>query len=315
GLLPPEQRLVENREYIVFQARASQIPHVLYEIGRLREITFRQVGEGTSKSMDLDRFDAHYIHLFVWNKEKNEVVGAYRLGQADEILGRFGKEGLYTHTLFEYKDELLEQISPALELGRSFIRVEYQKNYSPLLLLWKGIGQFISRNPQYKTLFGAVSISDNYHSMSQQLIVAFLKMHDYLPHLAKFVKARIPFRSEPIKGWEPNMTRMIVKDIEEISALISDIEADQKGIPILLKQYLKLGGKLLGFNIDPHFNNSLDGLILVNLTQTNPKVLEQYMGKDGAGAFLGYHQKRLLRNQHSQNFFQMVKDQVMAFAR
>ncbi|MEO8131165.1 MAG: lysophospholipid acyltransferase family protein, partial [Bryobacteraceae bacterium] len=123
---------------------ADRIPAVLREIGRLREITFRAVGEGSGKPCDLDYFDDCYLHLFVWNAEKREVVGAYRLGKADGPL--------YTASLFQYSSEFLSKLGPALELGRSFVRAEYQKGFTPLLLLWKGIGKFVARNPQYKTL-------------------------------------------------------------------------------------------------------------------------------------------------------------------
>ena len=165
----PSERLWRREDFSVLLAKAREIPNVLHEIGRLREVTFRQVGEGTGKPIDLDRFDEHYWHLFVWNRHANEVAGAYRLGPSDEILARFGPKGFYTSQLFQWKRTFLDRISPALELGRSFVRPEYQKTYAPLLLLWKGIGQFLIRNPQYKLLFGPVSISNGYTAASRQL--------------------------------------------------------------------------------------------------------------------------------------------------
>lgn len=290
--LPSEQKLVESGEFIVYSARARQIPNVLYEIGRLREYSFRKAREGTGKKIDLDRFDNYYLHLFVWNSKKSEIVGAYRIGETDRILRRFGKRGLYTSTLFAYRRSLLEQFEPALELGRSFVRPEYQKNYSPLLLLWRGIGQFVVRNPRYKTLFGPVSINSEYESLSRQLIVQFLKANNYLPELAKFIKAKNPMRPTPIKGWDPKTTSRVVRDLEEISSLVAEIEADKRAVPILLRQYIKLGGKLLGFNVDPNFGDVLDGLILIDLTQTEMKLLERYLGKEGAQAFREYHRNK-----------------------
>ena len=156
--LPRDQILIETGDYTVFHARAHHIPNLLYEIGRLREITFRKNGEGTGKAVDLDRFDLYYTHLFVWNNKEREVVGAYRLGLVDLILDRFGQEGLYSSTLFNYKDSFLQRIASGIELGRSFVRSEYQKLYLPLLLLWKGIARFTVRNPSYTTLFGLVSV-------------------------------------------------------------------------------------------------------------------------------------------------------------
>ena len=289
--LSPSHTLVESGDNVVVQATADQIPHVLIEIGRLREITFRAVGEGTGKTVDLDRFDHTYVHLFIWNKAKNEVVGAYRLGRTDELMKRQGIRGMYTSTLFRYKREFLEHLGPALELGRSFIRPEYQKSYAPLLLLWKGIGRFVVENPYYKTLFGPVSITNEYQSMSRQLIVGFLKQTRYRTDMAEFVRARRPLRSKTSRGWDIDAAvRSMKDDVDAISELVSSIEIDRKGIPVLLKQYIKLGGQIVGFNVDPAFGNVLDGLIMVDLTQTEQKMLERYMSKDGAQRFLSYHQ-------------------------
>ncbi len=290
--LGPDPVMAESGELSVLLARSHQIPHCLREIGRLRELTFRRTGEGTGKSIDLDAFDAYYMHLFVWNEDQHEIVGAYRLGASDEIVSRFGKQGLYTNTLFAYKREFLHRISPALEMGRSFVRPEYQKSYAPLLLLWKGIGHFVVKNPRYQVLFGPVSISNEYNAASRQLIVSFLKTYTKF-ELARLVRARSPFRTKPVRaieGIHEEMSSTAVWDIEELSALIADIESDQKGVPILLKQYLKLGGKLVAFNVDTHFADALDGLIVVDLTQTDPRILERYMGKEGALAFLRYRQ-------------------------
>ena len=288
--LPPSQTLVESSDSIVIQAMGDQVPRVLLEIGRLREITFRAVGEGTGKPVDLDRFDHTYTHLFIWNKMKKEVVGAYRLGRTDELTRQHGIRGIYTSTLFRYKKEFLEHLGPALELGRSFIRPEYQKSYGPLLLLWKGIGRFIVENPYYKTLFGPVSITNEYQAMSKHLMVGFLKRTRYRPDMAEFVRARRPLRSRPSKIWDIDAAvRSMGDDVDAISEMISSIETDRKGIPILLKQYIKLGGQIAGFNVDPSFGNVLDGLIMVDLTRTEPKILERYLGKNGAQHFLAYH--------------------------
>jgi len=290
--LPADQLMVEQGPLQVYLARASQIPHLLREIGRLREITFREVGEGTGNAIDIDRFDEYYLHLFLWNREKNELVGAYRLGLVDKILRRHGKQGLYTSTLFEFNTKLLQCICPALELGRSFVRAEYQRNYAPLMLLWRGIGAFVVANPQHKILFGPVSINDRYNPASRQLIAAFLRQNNDLPHLAKLVKARNPLRVRRVRGWNHKAPNTGINDIGDIAALVSDIESDEKGIPILLKQYLKLSGNLLGFNIDPSFGDVLDGLILVDLTHTDPSILSRYLGKEGSESFLAYHADR-----------------------
>jgi putative hemolysin len=294
--LSPENILVKSGDFFVYLARAQQIPGVLREIGRLRELTFRQAHEGTGKPLDLDIFDRHYLHLFIWNRAQEEVVGAYRLGPTDHILQRLGEKGLYTSTLFHYKSALLQKISPALELGRSFVRMEYQKNYSALLLLWKGIGGVVARHPRYKFLFGPVSINNQYHTISQQLIVNALKVNNFMPELGRLVKARKPFQPKIFPGLDDSIASAAFADINEVSDVIADIEPHQQGIPILLKQYLKLGGKLLAFHNDQYFSNVLDGLILVDLTQTPVKLLERYMGKENAEIFIAHHREQQYRD-------------------
>lgn len=293
GHLPAAQCLVESGDFAVYYAEAQQIPHALREIGRLRELTFRGVGEGTGQAIDLDRFDDYYLHMFVWNRAKSEIVGAYRLGRADEIVRRLGIRGLYTSTLFRYRKRLLQRLGPALEMGRSFVRPEYQKNFSPLMLLWKGIALYIADHPQYKILFGPVSVNNEYQSTSRQLLIAFLKLNNFEPELAKLVRPRKPPLMNPLHFWHLRRFRAVVDDLDEIEALIADLESELKGVPILLRQYLRLGGRLLGFNIDPSFGYCLDGLILVDLTETDPALLVKYMGREKAERFLAFHGKSL----------------------
>jgi putative hemolysin len=291
--LHPDSCLETSREYAVYISSAGKIPNLLQEIGRLREITFRQVGEGTGKASDLDSFDPYYQHLLLWNRQKQELVGAYRVGAVQDILARFGVAGLYTNTLFQFDESFFEEIGPALELGRSFVRPEYQKKYAPLLMLWKGIGQYISANPELPTLFGAVSISNDYNPVSRQLVTRFLEDQEANLHLARLVKARRPFRQAKAaaKDLSDTAVRHFFRDLDSLSAVIADMETDGKGVPVLLKQYLKLGGKLLGFNVDPQFSDALDGLVLVDLRRTEPDILQRYMGSTGAARFLSFHAK------------------------
>lgn len=285
------QLLLEQGDCQVLYAQASQIPHILKEIGRLREITFRQAKEGTGKKVDLDNFDEYYTHLFVYNNSADEIVGAYRLVDASWAAKVFGLKGLYTHSLFDYKNRLLRQIGPALELGRSFIRTEYQKNYLSLNLLWKGIAHYVYRHPEYTGLFGTVSISAEYDTISRQLIMLFLKENKSVPELAKLIRARNPMPYKKIKGIDKKSTSIVVRDLEDVNHLLTDLCSEQKSIPILLKQYLKLNGRLLGFNIDKSFGNVLDGLIYVDLRETDPRILERYMGKESARNYFVMHKK------------------------
>jgi putative hemolysin len=268
-----------------------QLPAVLPEIGRLREVTFRLVGEGTGLARDLDRFDETYHHLFVWDRTAQEVVGAYRLGATDElsasIAGSAGSAtagecaGLYTSTLFEYDPTLLAQMGPALELGRSFVQPAYQRGFSPLMLLWKGISHFVVRAPRYRRLFGVVSISDRYDSTSRQLLIKFLQTTRFDADLGRLVRAKNP----PTQRWEPLEIGSRIDRLEDVSARVRETEPDGKDIPVLLRQYLKLNAKLLGFTIDPAFGNVLDGLVVVDLADVEPAILARYMGRAEATAF------------------------------
>ncbi len=287
--LTGEELLLEQGHYAVYAARADRIPHLLEEIGRLRELTFRAVGEGTGESADLDSFDANYYHLFVWNREERELVGAYRLGLTGEILPAQGKHGLYTSTLFRFKTSVIRSIDPAIELGRSFVVEKYQRKPLSLGLLWRGIGQFIVRHPQYCTLFGPVSISNEYRSLSKNLMVTYLTEHNQDPILASKVKARNPLRSRFFGSLDRSSFKRSVRDIEDVSALISEIERESRGVPVLLRQYLKLNATFLSFNVDPDFNDSLDGLMLVDLRRTGSRTMEKYMGEEGIRRFREYH--------------------------
>jgi putative hemolysin len=281
--LPPECELIRNGDFTVYLAGALQIPRLLLEIGRRRELAFRLVGEGTGRQIDLDWFDDHYYHLFLWNRADDRLAGAYRLALTSEVLERFGIRGLYTSTLFRYQPQFFERIGPAVELGRSFVSPEYQKSYSPLLLLWKGITRFIQQRPEAAVLFGAVSISRDYRAASRGLMATYLSAratHD----LARLVAPRLRFRA-------PGSTSIrrlasVAANIEDISLSISDIEADGKGIPVLIRQYLKAGGKLLALNVDPNFSDALDALLLADLRTAPPAILERCLGRADAKAFI-----------------------------
>ncbi|MBS1826039.1 MAG: lysophospholipid acyltransferase family protein [Acidobacteria bacterium] len=260
--------LIATTDLTAYLAPANRIPNALQEIGRLREITFRAAGEGTGKTTDIDAFDQQYLHLFLWNHAKQEIAGAYRLAATDVV------HPLYTSTLFRYGPEFLQTLGPALELGRSFVRMEYQKSFAPLLLLWKGIGRYVADNPRYKVLFGPVSISNRYQSLSRDLMIGFLERYAQLPEWKQFVQTRNPFRRSTAQAPDT-----FIRDIDQLSDLVNDIEASRDGVPVLLRQYLKLGGKLLAFNVDEEFSNVVDGLIVVDLTRTEPCLLERYLGK------------------------------------
>ena len=289
--LPPARCLAESGDLAVYCGAHDEFPTVLREIGRLREIAFRGAGEGTGRSCDLDRFDRYYQHLVLWNAAAREVVGAYRLGPTPDILPRYGIRGLYTSTLFRFRQDLFDRIGPAIELGRSFIRPEYQKQYAPLLLLWKGIARYAAGRPECATLFGGVTISNDYHPVSRHLIVKFLETRR-ANELAPLVSPRRPYRPAEHVFRRTGLVTRVPGDMEELSGLIAEMESDGKGVPILVKQYLKTGGRLVAFNVDRGFSDALDALITVDLRTAPPAMLERFLGKPGAAAFAACHAAR-----------------------
>ena len=286
--LPASACMIDGENIAVYCAEAWQIKWTLLEIGRLREQTFREVGEGTGKSVDNDEFDQYYLHMFMWDKRQRRIVGAYRIGRTDKIMESLGVQGLYASTLFKIQDEFVYRISPALEMGRSFIVSDYQKKRSTLAILWRGIGEFLYRNPQYRTLYGPVSISTAYNAVSKDLIVQFLTERNAGEELAKFVKAKTPPKVK-MKAVDKRALAGASCDIEHISALVSEVEIDNKGIPTLLKHYLKLDGKLIAFNVDHEFASCIDGLIVVDILNSDPKMVKSYMGAEQMASYRKYH--------------------------
>lgn len=286
--LTASEHLLSSGAFEVYCATADRIPAVMAELGRLREINFRAVGEGTGKATDIDEFDAAYHHLFVWDSEAKCLVGAYRLGLVDQIFAKQGINGLYSRTLFRYDERFIRQMGQSIELGRSVIASDYQKSLSALMLLWKGIATFVSRHPGYTHLFGPVSISNDYSPEARHLLADSMAFHHYDTANAKLVAPSNPLDKGADTFWQPDMLAALA-DIQLLSRVIGRLDGG-KGVPVLLRQYLGLNGKLVCFNVDPDFNDALDGLIVVDLRNVPAKTLGRYMGKDEADAYLLSHQ-------------------------
>ncbi|MFO7936080.1 MAG: lysophospholipid acyltransferase family protein [Kiritimatiellia bacterium] len=284
--LPEKCFLCSSNSMSAYIAPKERIPCIIQEIGRLREETFREVGEGTGKSIDLDHFDDYYLHLFIWDNREERLVGSYRIGRTDKIITERGVKGLYTNTLFRFNNRLTDAINPALEMGRSFIRKEYQKTYTSLFMLWKGISIYISRNPQYRILFGPVSITNEYNQVSKDMILTTLRLKYMNRELQHLVKSQKPPRNPSKAEWTLPLYNSIFQDIEHMSSCVSEIEEDGKEIPILLRQYIKMGGRILAFNVDPAFSSVIDALIMVDVSKTPMKILKRYMGAELAAEYL-----------------------------
>lgn len=287
--LPAESHLVAQGPFRVLCFRGEDLPHCMREIGRLREITFRSVSEGSGLAADLDAFDGWYDQLVVWDDAAGCLVGGYRVGATDRILPVRGKRGLYTSTLFDFRTDFFRRLDPALELGRSFIRPEYQRKAGTLPLLWRGIGRYVAREPRYNLLFGPVSINPEYSPASRELMLAWLRHNRGADDLSGLVRAKNPPRQMSLDHATVDLLRECAYDLEHMSGLVSELEDDGKTVPVLLKHYLKLNGRLIGFNEDASFGGCLDGLIVVDLTRTDRRLLDAYLGEAGAASFLAHH--------------------------
>lgn len=281
--------MLESGQYKVFCVRAERIPVALQELGRLREETFRAVGEGTGMAADIDWWDQHYRHLILWHSEDREIIGAYRMGISDELLEKFGRKGLYTASLYHYSDKMLDQLTPGIELGRSFIQQKYQRSPSALGLLWKGVMAYIYHHPRHCRIFGPVSISNEYDSMSKRMMIDFIKDNHFDNELAGEVKPTHPPKLKPIKLWDKNYGTLL-KKIEDVNDLIAEVEPRMKNAPVLIRQYLRMKGRFLCFNVDPDFNDSLDALMFADLSDASD-VAQRYMGKERYAEFIDFHSK------------------------
>lgn len=259
-----ETLLFSNSNFDVFCTPSLSIPHIMNDIGRLREITFRNVGEGTNRSMDLDEYDLYYHQLFVWDNEAEKIVGAYRVGIGGDIMRRFGIRGFYVQSLFKINRNFRKILRQSMELGRSFIIDEYQRKPMPLFLLWKGILYFLIKNSEYRYLVGPVSISNKFSEFSKSMIINYIKKNYYNREFSRYIKPRTKYNIPDYKIDEEIILES-ADNLQKFDHFIDDVETSGFKMPILLKRYLKLNGRIIGFNVDPKFNNALDGLLIIDL--------------------------------------------------
>lgn len=278
--------LFKLKNYTAFCVPSKLIPNILNEIGRLREITFREVGEGTNLSIDIDEFDLYYNQMFIWDEDESRLVGAYRIGLGNEIIAQYGVRGFYLHTLFRINDEFKPVLNESLELGRSFVIREYQRKPMPLFLLWKGILYFLLKNPEYRYLIGPVSISNNYSTISKDLIIKFIMRNHLNWKMAQHIKPRNSYK---FKSSNPDINILMENmehDINRLDKTIGDLDELNSGLPVLLKKYIKLNSKIIGFNVDPKFNNCLDGLIVLDVYDVPKNTIESLSKEANDGSIL-----------------------------
>lgn len=275
--------LFKSKNYTIYLADSKQIKNTLLEIGRLREITFREVGEGTDKSIDLDRYDKFYKHLFLWDVVNKRLVGAYRMGLGKDIFKKYGMKGFYIYELFAIEPELDSMMQKTIEMGRAFIIKEYQQKPMPLFLLWKGVVHVTLRYPEHKFLIGGVSISNKFSNFSKSLMIEFMKSHYYDPFIAQYVHPKKEYKVV-LKDVDKDFVFDAAKaDVNKFDKIIDEIEPGNLRLPVLLKKYVKQNAKLVAFNVDPKFNNAIDGLMYLRIADlpegTVKPVMEEFQAE------------------------------------
>ncbi len=278
-----DYQLLQSKNYKVFLVTAEKIPNILHEIGRLREITFREVGEGTNEAIDLDKFDEYYHHMFLWDDDAQMIAGAYRMGFGSIIFPKYGLEGFYLNELFKFEPELNDMMSQSIEMGRAFIISEYQQKPMPLFLLWKGIVHTTLHYPEHKFLIGGVSISNQFSEFSKSLMIEFMKSNYYDPYVAQYIKPKKEFKVKLKDADKDFVFNETEADLNKFDKIIDEIEPGSLRLPVLIKKYIKQNAKVVAFNVDPMFNNAIDGLMYIKISDipesTVKPVMEEFQAE------------------------------------
>jgi len=273
-----DYKIIESGDFELYCAPYNKMGCLMQQLAIEREKTFRESGEGSGKSLDLDQFDQFNDHLFLWHKKLHKIAGSYRIAKTDVITKERGIKYLYSNSLFDYHKSFLKKIGKAIEVGRSFIIKDFQKNPKTLDLLWKGLGCYINYNPDYHIIIGSVSISPKYPKVTTSLLIDnLLTNYGVNNNIKSSIKSRYPFYYNH-KIWDKSQI-LEFSNIAYTNKLINYINQGQS-MPILIRHYLSLGAKFIDFSVNPNFNNSPAGLILVDLKQTPKKYLKRYLIKN-----------------------------------
>ena len=288
SLLEPEiialknsgKSLLVSKDYELFLTSSDLIPNILTEIGRQREITFRAVGEGTNKPLDLDHYDNDYLHLFLWDHKARTLVGSYRLGLGKQLMNAHGISGFYLSELFKFEAEIMYMFNNSIELGRAFVSKTYQQRPMPLFLLWKGIIHATLRYPEYDYLMGSVSISNQFSKFTKSLMIEFMRSHYYDPYLAQYITPKKEFKVKLDDADKEFVFDETSADLNKFDKLIDEVEPGALRLPVLIKKYIKQNARVASFNVDPLFNNAIDGLMYIKIkdipSSTVKPVLEEF---------------------------------------
>lgn len=291
-----KSRLLTSKNYEVFLVESAKIPKILREIGRLREITFREIGEGTNNEIDLDEYDNYYHHMFLWDNVQKMVVGAYRMGLGKEIFKQHGINGFYINTLFRVEPELYKMMEQTIEMGRAFIVKSYQQKPMPLFLLWKGIVHVTLRYPEHKYLMGGVSISNQFSNFSKSLMIEFMKSHYYDPYLAQYIHPKREYKVKLKDADKDFVFDESKADMMKFDKIIDELEPGSLRMPVLLKKYVKQNARLVAFNVDPKFNNAVDGLMYIRIADLPDSTVKPVMEE-----FQAELERKLMENESADN--------------
>ncbi len=270
--------LLKRGKFNLYLTKFNELAAIPNEIGRLRALTFEEIGEGTGKTLDLDEFDQTYYQLFLVDMEAKCLVGGYRIGACDELIATYGISGLYTHQLYRINPQIEEVLSKSIELGRSFVIQSYQKKKLPLFLLWNGILKFIQLRKQYKYILGMVSISRAYSDVSRSLIISYLKRHHYDKEIAGYFTPRQEYYSSSSRDKLETIIKVFNGELIHLDEFIAEIEPENYRLPVLIRKYINQNACFIGFNLDPSFSYCVDGLMLLDIDKlpaTTVQLLEQ----------------------------------------
>jgi len=256
--------LITKGSYHVYLTTYNESTELILEIGRLREITFRSVNEGSGKDRDLDKYDEQFLHLILWDNEHKEIVGAYRLGDGTKL--HHAKN--YHSIMYDYyqkNNDIENVLKQSLILGRAFVREEYQQKAFPLFLLWQGITQYIKSSKEIKFILGQTSLPNSYHPFTKALITGFILKNHSDKNLLKHFNAYFPYEKEPnklVSDWLNNPANV---DFKRLDRIVECVEPDGNKLPILFRRYIEQNAVCIGINIDPDFQNSIDILMLTKV--------------------------------------------------
>jgi putative hemolysin len=260
-----DKMFFSNGNYEVYFTAYEEIPSIMREIGRQRELTFRAVGEGSNLPFDLDEYDKHYHHLFLWDNAEEKLVGAYRMALGKEVMKKSGIKGFYTSSLFEFEQDIHPFFKKVIEMGRAYIREEYQQKPLPLFLLWRGIVHVCLRNPDHKFLMGGVSISNKFSEFSKSLMIEFMRSNYYDSAVAQYITPRNEYKVR-LRDRDKNLFfDEMESDLNKLDKIIDDLEPELR-LPVLIKKYIKQNAKVIAFNVDPNFNDAIDGLMYIRIS-------------------------------------------------